>query len=269
MPKPILQAVAAILRDVAAACVLGSIALAGGCAKPGPPGGGPIDTEPPDVVDTLPADGSVDVARDVNIEIVFSEEMNRPSVERNLSRVPPLELGAVRWRGKTLVLELAESIPESTTVVLEVGAAAQDYHNVLMGAPHSFAFSTGGGLDSGVIAGRVTAGGDPAAKATVWACLKGAEPDTSGFIHSCGYATSSDDEGAFRFENVASSGTAYTLVAFLDSNGDRRYWVAGETGGVVSEAALVDADGDSATGLVVPIEPPSTPSAAADQEEGT
>ena len=238
------------------ACAL--VGLSGSCAKPGPPGGGPADTEPPFVVATTPAAGAVSVDRGVSVEIEFSEDMDRQSVERMVSSSPDLAFGRVRWDGRTLRLTPEEALPESRTFVFEVGAAAQDYHGVTMAATHAFAFSTGATLDRGIIEGAVSSGGDPAPRATVWACLDAAEPDTSGLMHPCGYTTSTDQEGVFRFQNVAPSTTAYTIQAFNDADSDRRYAVARETGGTLADAALVEAQSDSVTGLVIQIEPPPT-----------
>ena len=250
----------------AVAVVVAVAALAAGCAKPGPPGGGPTDSVPPFVVRTEPSDGAVAVDTSSPIEIEFSEEMNRLSVERAVSIVPPVELRNLRWKGKTLVAEPLEALPESVTVVFELGATAQDYHSVAMAAPFALAFSTGEALDTGVIAGAVTAGGDPAPRATVWACTRPAVPDSSGTLHPCGYTTTSRDDGTFRLSHVRATGTPYTLLAFLDANGDRRYTGANETGAVLDGAAAVEAPGDSAVGIVVPIEPPEPRTGSAGQE---
>lgn len=234
-----------------------ALALVGGCAKPGPPGGGPVDEQPPTVVRTLPEDGALDVAGSSLIEIEFSEEMNRQAAERSLGIVPGVELRNFRWKGRTLVVEPAESLPDSTTMIIEIGASARDYHEVAIGRPFSFAFSTGDALDTGTIEGSVTAGGDAVKNAIVWACQGPAAPDSSGALQSCGYASSTGEDGRFRMVNVKASAAPYTLIGFVDQDGDGRYMRDKETGAVLEDAALVAARGDSVGGLIVPVEPPA------------
>ncbi len=48
-----------------------------GCAKIRPPDGGPVDKEAPRVLAHYPSADQLEVARDVEVEIVFSETMDR------------------------------------------------------------------------------------------------------------------------------------------------------------------------------------------------
>jgi hypothetical protein len=249
-----------------AGAALALTALAGGCAKPGPPGGGPVDSVAPFVERTDPPAGAVEVDASGRIEIEFSEEMNRLSVERSVSVTPSVALRNFRWSGRTLIAEPEGSFPDSSTIVFEIGSDARDYHDVRMDAPFALAFSTGGEVDDGLIAGTVTAGGDPTERAIVWACPGAVAPDTAGVLHPCGYTTTTGEDGAFRIAHVRAATAAYTLVAFLDRDGDRRYAEGVETGGVASDAALIEAPGDSAVGIVIPIEPPESREGARAQE---
>ncbi|MBD3349382.1 MAG: hypothetical protein GF400_09345, partial [Candidatus Eisenbacteria bacterium] len=221
-----------------------------GCAKPGPPGGGPEDKEPPSVVRTYPSDGALDVDTGAALEVTFSEDMNRLSAERALSSAPALEIRRRRWDGETLIVEPV-ALPDSTTIVIEIGPEARDYHGVAMGSAHSFAFSTGGVIDRGVIEGTVSYEGEPLPGAIIWACRGAAAADTAGVVRPCGYSTVSGDSGAFRFDNASAADAAYSIVAFLDADADRRYQVAEEPGAIVPEAVFLDSERDSVGGLSV------------------
>ncbi len=262
------MSVKAPARQAMALTAVTFLACLAGCAKPGSPGGGPADEQPPEIMRTAPADGEthVDVASTIDIE--FSEEMNRPSVERSLSIVPDLEGLRQTWRGRTLSVDPTASLPESTTVVVEIAASAQDYHSVAAGRPFSFAFSTGAFIDKGIITGAVTSGGDPLARARVWACVGAAGPDSTGLVWPCGYSTSTDENGVFLLRNVRPAATPYTIVAFLDGNSDGRYAPAAETGGVLEGAALVEAQGDSVGDLVIPVGPPARAESGTSGREG-
>jgi hypothetical protein len=242
-------------RSLAAVVVLAACVSAG-CARPGPPGGGPLDTTPPAVVRTAPADGAASVQPETPIEIEFSEEMSRDSVERAFSIAPSRELGGLQWRGTTLTATALTALPDSTTFVVTIGASAQDYHSVALGAPHSFAFSTGPVVDSCIVSGSVGASGAPVQGATVWLVRDAARPDSAGVFAQSGRGTTTGQDGAFRFTHVAASFVAYSIVAFLDADRDARFDPGKETGTVLDAVARVAAPGDSAGGIDIVLTPP-------------
>ena len=233
--------------------VLGAVSALLGCAKPGPPGGGPPDELPPEVVSTRPASGETAVDRATTIEISFSEEMNRQTTERSLSITPPTDLRNFRWKGRTLFAEPVAALPESTTFVVRVGETATDYHGVAMGEAHAFAFSTGSVIDRTIIEGTATVGGQPVASAVVWVCRPPVVPDSLGVLSTCGYVTATDTEGRFRLANVRRSALPYSVVSFIDGDGDRRYDTASEVGSIVLDAAFVPGAADSVGGLEIPL----------------
>lgn len=240
-------------RSAAFAVAFASAFAVGGCAKPGPPGGGSPDSIPPEIVRTSPLGGETGVDRSASIEIEFSEEMNRQTVERSLAVAPPLPLRNFRWKGRTLIAEPATALPESTTVVVRVGENAHDYHDVSIENANSFAFSTGDAIDRGIITGSVTARGQPVASAVVWACRIPVVPDSLGVLDPCGYVSGTDADGAFRIANVRPSATPYTVVAFIDRDGDRRYAVAVEAGRILASAAFLATAADSVGGIEIPL----------------
>jgi hypothetical protein len=245
-----------------------ALGVLAGCARPGPPPGGPADSTPPEVARTTPADGGVLVDRSVVIEIEFSEEMDRQSVERAFSLTPEVALASLRWKGKALRAEPEEALPDSTTFVAAVGDAARDYHGVAIAAPYSFAFSTGSAVDAGVLAGVVTVLGEPIGGAVVWACEGDVNTDSLGVVAPCAYAATSADDGGFTLSNVRASALAYSLVAFVDRNGDGRWETGSETGWIVPTAARVEAPGDSVGGLAIEMRPPAGGGSKAGGEEG-
>ena len=94
------------------------VALLLGCAKVGPPTGGPVDKEPPRIMSHYPESDALEVARDTEVEIVFSEPMNRERTEAALFTSPagPLQLS---WRGSRL--RIVMPLAEERTYVLTVG----------------------------------------------------------------------------------------------------------------------------------------------------
>lgn len=226
-----------------------TLALAAGCARVAPPGGGPEDETPATVISTSPADGAVEVARDTEITIELSEEMTRSSAERAFSIAPSPGTVRFRWSGPAVTAGFDSPLPDSTTFVVTLSPGALDYHGVATTDPFRFAFSTGRVLDAAVIAGTVRSGGEAAADAVVWACARSARTDSLGRIGPCEYSSRTGDDGSFLIVHVRAAEDPYTLVAFLDEDGDGLYDVKTEPGAIAEAAALVAAPDDSVGGL--------------------
>jgi hypothetical protein len=242
------------VATIAALCVA---MAACGCAKTGPPGGGPADSTPPEVTSTVPSQGETLVDRQQAVRIEFSEEMTRKTVERAFSTTPELDLKNLRWEGRTLVAAPKAALPESSTVVVQIAANAQDYHGVEMAEPFSLAFSTGGSVDTGSIEGAVFIGEDPVPGAVVWACQERREPDEDGRLSACGLTGVTGEDGVFRIENVGASEFPYFVTAFLDENGNGIYDTMTEPGSPGETAASIGSAGATASGLVVELVTPA------------
>ena len=87
-------------RGAGAACALLFAAsfLLAGCAKKGPPTGGPPDLEPPRVVQTSPDSGAAGVSRRPAISVSFSEGMEPRSSGDALEFAPPRTILSARPR---------------------------------------------------------------------------------------------------------------------------------------------------------------------------
>jgi len=131
------------------------MALFVGCAHIEAPSGGPEDKDPPRVVATFPDSGAVGVAAGDSLAIVFSEPMNRRTVEKSFFISPPVTYHERSWRGETWILRLADSLRSDRTYVALLGTGAKDRHNLSPAAPWSFPFSTGESLDAGRVQGQV------------------------------------------------------------------------------------------------------------------
>ena len=227
-----------------------ALALISGCARVGPPTGGPADSTPPEIVTTVPENGATGTERDTEIRIEFSEEMNRVSVERGFSIAPDVKLKNLRWDGTALLGRPVAELPDSTTFVVELTESAEDYHGVALEEPFVLMFSTGATLDTGVISGAVTMLGEGVSGATVWACRRSVTTE-GGVVRSCRYATLTAADGTFRIAGVAASERPYVLLAFVDADEDDVYSVHEETGRIADAGALIDAPGTTAAGIQI------------------
>jgi hypothetical protein len=236
----------AIVHGVAAA-VLATLA-AGGCARVGPPGGGPEDTTPPEVLSTQPAAGATGVPVDTVVRIEFSEDMNRVAVERAFSLEPEVDLKNLAWDGRSLVVRPESDLPDSTTFVASIASGVDDSHGVGLEGDFSLTFSTGPTIDTGIIAGEVTRDGRPVEGATVWACRRSLVTE-EGAVWPCRYSVSTGPEGTFRITGVAVSERPYVVLGFVDADEDDVYSVNEEEGVIADVVASISEPGDAAEGI--------------------
>ena len=200
------------------ALALGAV-LAAGCAKPGFPPGGPVDTIPPQVLLASPADSSVRVPRSEPIEIAFSEGMDRSTVRDGLRIYPPVPDLSLHWSGRRLRVTWSGPLEEATTYQLVLSAGARDLHGVILGAPLHIRFSTGDSLDPGAIRGVLRAR-TLATKNVPMVLYK----DSAGVVPDFAnrpplYATETDTAGAYAFTALRIE-RDYTVHALYDRNRD-------------------------------------------------
>ena len=125
------------------------------CASQLPPPGGAVDSIPPVVIRTVPDSAAIRVTEN-RIELVFSEYVDRRSVEEAVFLSPPAGTMDFDWSGKEVTIQLAETLRNNKTYVLTVGTDVTDQRaKNRMADGFSLAFSTGDSLDQGVLSGRV------------------------------------------------------------------------------------------------------------------
>lgn len=104
-----------------------------------------IDTGPPQVVATNPADGALGVPIEATITISFSEPMARASVEDAITAIPPLPGFQFSWTaGDAAVTILPGGLPDRTPFLITIARTAQDTCGPgrPMGVDVSFSFTT-------------------------------------------------------------------------------------------------------------------------------
>lgn len=127
-----------------------------GCAKVGPPPGGPVDKTPPEIAATYPHEGTINFDPGELIELEFSEAIKRESVAASFTVSPPPP-GKVKakWRGKKLKLIFDPPLLEDKTYVLTLGTQLKDMRGVAQENSFHLAFSTGDKLDRGAVKGKL------------------------------------------------------------------------------------------------------------------
>jgi len=203
-----------------------SIVLVVGCAKIESPSGGPLDKDVPYVQAIAPDSGAVNVRTDLDsLVIVFSERMNRKSVESAFLVTPSLSYRRQTWEEERWILELRDSLRVGQTYVGFLGAEAEDRRKNPLGTPYTFVFATGDSLDNGIIEGQVVGRRfSPRTQSVyLWDWDLG-HPDTTEASYPVEpiRISQADKDGAFRFDFVPRTGR-YRVCCLFDRDGDGQF----------------------------------------------
>ncbi len=126
------------------------------CANQIPPGGGPVDIVPPQIIEVFPSNGTTNYNKNY-FEIKFSEYVDKRTVHDAIFISPPMKYPLdFDWSGRTLRINFQDTLKKNTTYTITIGAGVEDLNNHnKMREPFSFAFSTGEKIDSGKISGKI------------------------------------------------------------------------------------------------------------------
>lgn len=198
------------------------------CAKQAPPPGGPEDKTPPEVISSIPENGSTDVSLKPKIVLSFSERMDRERIGEAVFVSPPPD-GGIRldWSGDDLEIKIVDSLADDRTYLVTVGSSATDAHNNRLVSSYTLAFATGSTIDSGSISGMVVKDGDPFPGATVAAYPLTSTSHENFIFDSLQYVTQAGSNGSFEFEFMSAGD--YAVFAYNDRNGDKA-WNPGREG---------------------------------------
>lgn len=132
------------------------ILSAAGCANQMSPPGGDVDTVPPQIIEVIPADRTVNYTGK-SFELTFSEYVEKRSVQENIF-ISPKPAGELlfSWSGRSVEVAFSDSLKKNTTYSVTIGANVIDINNNnKMAEPFSFSFSTGAAIDTCSISGKV------------------------------------------------------------------------------------------------------------------
>ncbi|UCE66452.1 MAG: Ig-like domain-containing protein [Candidatus Zixiibacteriota bacterium] len=219
------------------------------CAVKEAPSGGPEDTAKPTIIGVIPEPRSINIPPDTKFHILFSKPMNR---EKTISAVflSPVfwDYPAYKWNGRELIVSPPENLEKDKTYVLTIGADATDHHGNRMGTSYSFAFSTGGAIDSGSISGSIYLEKERPTAYDIWAYSL---EDTASalFLKDIpDYATQVDSTYEFEIENISFGN--YVIVVIDDRNNDLFWDPTSESIGLPPAIIRLES-GESSNGFVL------------------
>ena len=189
-----------------------------GCAEIKPPPGGPVDKTKPALIQSIPADGSVNVPIDNKIELVFSEKVVPPSTGKSIFISPrPPKAPKIKWKGERVIVILLDSFRTNETYIVSASSAITDLRGNKLDSTGILAFSTGPQIDTGIVSGQVLTGNTPRVGMLVGLYHAEDITDSTKFdsLYPV-YLVQTSSNGQFRFRYLPSK--KFQLIAFDDKN---------------------------------------------------
>ncbi len=236
-----------------------------GCAQIGAPGGGPEDREAPKVAATWPDSGAVGVAGIDSLALVFSEPMNRRSVEENFFVSPPIEFSERSWNKAAWILRLRRPLEPGRTYVGLLGTGAKDRHGNGPKKAWAFAFSAGDSLDTGRVAGKVVAQRYKSKSVFIYVWpWSTAPPDTTreGFPADPLRLGQADAQGAYELDYLPRR-VPLRVCALYDREGDLRFDPGSDRWGCLEEPLVIADTSKVVTGVDLYVADPDEPGTVA------
>ncbi len=207
-----------LLGDLGGLFVL--ILLFVSCARMGNPDGGWYDDTPPRVVSASPDERGVNV-KSQKLTINFNEFIKIEDAQNKVIISPPqLEQADIKAAGRRIIVELKDSLKESTTYTVDFSDAITDNNEGNPMGNYTFSFSTGDHIDTLEVGGY---------------CLNAADLEPIKGILVGLYDYASYDDSLFH---------TTPMMRVSRTNASGRFTIKGVAPGSYRIFALQDADGD-------------------------
>lgn len=188
----------------------------------GSPDGGWYDEEPPRVIGAVPADKETGVtARKVRIS--FNEYIKiENATEKVMVSPPQMEQPEIRATGKSIVIELKDSLKESTTYTIDFSDAITDNNEGNPLGNYTYSFSTGEDIDTMEVSGYVLEAENLEPVKGIAVGLYAADaPDSVFRSEPLLRISRTDGNGYFVIKGIAPG--SYRAFALQDADGDYRF----------------------------------------------
>lgn len=210
-----------------------------GCANQLPPGGGEVDSVPPEIIFSYPENGTTNFNDDY-IEFEFSEYVDKRSFKDAIFISPAIdEQLEISWSGTSVEIGFPNGLKDSLTYVVTIGTDVVDVNNKnRMANSFSFSFATGDKIDKRSIDGRVY-GKD--AEGTLIFAYKYSDDTTKYLAKKPDYLSQIGKDGTYNLNGLAES--VYRVFAVKDQFRDLLYQADQDLIGIPSkEISLTNTD---------------------------
>ena len=185
------------------------------CARQTTPTGGPRDTIPPTLIQSLPKNGTVNF-EGKTIQLTFNEAVILNNPREQIIITPDIGKPVdARVKKNTVIVNLETELQPNTTYSINFREGIQDITEKNPAPNLKLAFSTGTYIDSLSISGKVTDA--LTTKNSKDATVALFQNDTFNiFVYRPTYFTKADENGVFKIENLKPGN--YYLYAYDDKN---------------------------------------------------
>jgi hypothetical protein len=208
------------------------------CAQRSALSGGDKDVSPPEILEVLPQNKSVNFSAD-EINIKFNEFVKLKNIQNQLIVSPIMEeLPSFKLKGKKIVIKLQSALNENTTYSINFGDAIVD---ITEDNPHpnfKYVFSTGNELDSLSYSGVLLDAFDLSPQENRFVMLYKQLHDTIPLKQKPNYLTKTKADGSFSVTNIQ-QGT-YKVFAIDDINGNYLYDLPNEQVAFLTQPIVLD-----------------------------
>lgn len=209
-----------------AACAYVIAVLVASCARMGQPDGGWYDEVPPKVVGATPGERATKVNQQ-KLEIRFSEYIKVDNPTENIIFCPPqLEMPEIKATGKSVKIELKDTLMPNTTYTIDFSNAISDNNEGNPMGNYTYVFSTGEQIDTLEVSGYVL-------EAETLEPVKGSLVGLYSNLEDSAFTTQpmlrvgrTDGDGQFRIRGIAPG--KYRIFSLMDSDGDYKLSQRGE-----------------------------------------
>jgi hypothetical protein len=202
------------------------ILFLGACANIVTPSGGPKDITPPKVLKAVPDSNSKNF-NGKSIKIEFNEFVKVTDIANQLIVSPFIKnLPEVKIRGKSLLIELKDTLKPNTTYSLSFGKSISDNNENNVLNNYRYVFSTGNTIDSLTMKGNVNNSFSLKPEIGVFVMLYKLYDDSVPYKALPFYISKTGEKGDFYFSNIIKD--KYKIFVLKDGNGDYLYDQPGE-----------------------------------------
>ncbi|MGC4021993.1 MAG: Ig-like domain-containing protein [Cyclobacteriaceae bacterium] len=184
------------------------------CARQSQPAGGPKDTDPPELISSIPINGQKNF-KGKTIEVTFNEFVKLKNAEDEIVITPTIGKSKFLAKRNKVIITPSENWKDSTTYSIAFREAVQDITESNPTEDLHLAFSTGSTIDSLKFFGYVTEMFKEKLPEKITVALY--QSDTFDiFKHKPIYFTKTNKKGRFSIRNL--KGGKYFAYAFDDKN---------------------------------------------------
>lgn len=168
-----------------------------------PPGGGPIDSLPPVLVDAAPKDSMTNFSGN-SIILNFDEYVEIQNAFENVLVSPnPVSPPIITSRFRTVTIKIKDTLEPNTTYSINFGNGLRDINEGNIAKNFTYLFSTGRSLDTNALSGSVMLAETGKIDSTLIVVLHRNLNDSAVVKDRPRYVAKLDGRGNFQFRNLA------------------------------------------------------------------